>query len=204
MFAQGYAYRMDRQFELAVQHFSTALHMYPRFHDALEQRAMAHLDNGKADSAITCLEQMLRTDREFEGVDALLVRAHADKIRANDPSIADPTKSQQELKDDAEHPENNPLAGKTNHYTVLELNYDFTPSELKKSYKRGTKMYHPDRKTGSASAFQRVAFAHKTLDDAELRAKYDEGGDIEKGFNRNGDPNSSHKEEITKKYFPER
>ena len=119
------------------------------------------------------------------GIDALLVRAHADKVRAADPKIADPTKTQQELRHDAENPEKNPMAGKTNHYTVLGLNYDFTPSDLKKAYKRGSKMHHPDRKSGSASAFQRVAFAHKTLEDEVARAKYDNGGDIEKGFDRN-------------------
>ena len=59
------AYHMDQQFDLAVQQFDSALQVYPRYYDALEQRALVHLDNGNVGSGITCLEQMLAIDREW-------------------------------------------------------------------------------------------------------------------------------------------
>eukprot|EP00439_Symbiodinium_sp_Y106_P052141 s522_g6.t5 len=86
-----------------------------------------------------------------------------------------------------------------NHYQVLGVRCDFPgppagqeenyeSDELKRAYKRRSLQYHPDKRGGSAVAFQRVADAYKVLLDPEQRRIFDEGADFPR----------------TKKYFPER
>ena len=65
-----------------------------------------------------------------------------------------------------------------NHYFVLGVPTDFTEEELKKAYRKASRLVHPDRRGGSNVAFQRAADAYKTLEDEDLRAKYDEGGEL--------------------------
>ena len=65
-----------------------------------------------------------------------------------------------------------------NHYAVLAVPADFTEDELKKAYKKISRQVHPDRKGGSVTAFQRVADAYKTLEDTDLREKYDMGTEV--------------------------
>lgn len=65
-----------------------------------------------------------------------------------------------------------------NHYTVLRVVSDFTEKELKRAYRKVSRVVHPDKNGGSTAAFQRVADAYKTLQNPEKRAAYDMGEDI--------------------------
>ncbi|CAK9013571.1 unnamed protein product [Durusdinium trenchii] len=94
-----------------------------------------------------------------------------------------------------------------NHYLVLGIRCDFPDEhgdELKRAYKKRSLQYHPDKLGGSAQAFQRVADSHQVLLDPEKRRAFDEGADFPRKVQHDGAEGETHKEEIEKKYFPER
>lgn len=70
--------------------------------------------------------------------------------------------------------------------------------------------YHPDKEGGSTRAFQRIATAYQTLNDPDKRQQYDDGADIgQKKDDDDSDEDDERKkqsirEEIERKYFPER
>ncbi|CAJ1437605.1 unnamed protein product [Effrenium voratum] len=96
----------------------------------------------------------------------------------------------------------------SDHYRVLGLRCDFAATEeseeLKRAYKRRSLQYHPDKPGGSALAFQRVADAHQVLLDPSKRRAFDEGSDFPRKRQQDGSEGETHKEEVEKKYFPDR
>ena len=72
-------------------------------------------------------------------------------------------------------------------YAILEVSRDCTEEELKKSYRRLARQYHPDTSPGDASAeahFKEVSQAYEILSDPERRANYDRfGSDVGAGGN---------------------
>ena len=84
-------------------------------------------------------------------------------------------------------------------FGVLRIAHDFTPNELKRSYRKESVANHPD-KGGSDEAFQRVAAAKATMSDPLKLDDYIRGKDLD-------DPNAEKQtlwEEVEKAYFPER
>ena len=55
------------------------------------------------------------------------------------------------------------------HYTVLGLAADFSAEDLKRAYKKMSRITHPDKNGGSNARFQMVAAAHELLSDPEAR-----------------------------------
>ena len=88
----------------------------------------------------------------------------------------------------------------SDHYGVLGLAQDFTKSELKRAYRRRSLQNHPDKKGGSDEAFQRVGAAHACLSDDALRQDYDMGKDLDSPDKEE----LTHRENIERRYFPER
>jgi molecular chaperone DnaJ len=67
----------------------------------------------------------------------------------------------------------------TDLYAVLEVDATASPDELKKSYRRLARQYHPDANPGDASAearFKEVSQAYEILSDPDRRANYDRFG----------------------------
>lgn len=65
-------------------------------------------------------------------------------------------------------------------YSILEIKKNATPAEIKKSYRRLTLQYHPDKNPGddeALSKFTDVADAYEALSDPEKRRKYDRCGE---------------------------
>lgn len=105
-----------------------------------------------------------------------------------------------------------------NYYAVLAVRCDFAShaatdnvedsgqenEELKRAYKRRSLQFHPDKRGGSAAAFQRIAEANQVLSDPKKRQSYDEGEDFGRKDQRDGSLGETHKQEIEKKYFPDR
>jgi len=63
-----------------------------------------------------------------------------------------------------------------NLYNVLELNDNATQEEIKKSYRRLSLLFHPDRNNNSPEStvrFQKISSAYETLSDEEKRKNYD-------------------------------
>jgi DnaJ-class molecular chaperone len=61
-------------------------------------------------------------------------------------------------------------------YEILEVNKDALPEEIKKAYRRLSKMHHPD-KGGDPEKFKEINKAYAILSDPERRKYYDETGD---------------------------
>ena len=73
----------------------------------------------------------------------------------------------------------------TNLYEILEVEATCTPDELKSSYRRLARKYHPDANTDDPNAetrFKEVSQAYEILSDPERRANYDRfGSDVGAG-----------------------
>ena len=62
-------------------------------------------------------------------------------------------------------------------YAVLGVSKDATPAELKKSYRKLARQYHPDQNPGDAAAearFKEISEANAVLSDPEQRQEYDQ------------------------------
>jgi DnaJ-class molecular chaperone len=62
------------------------------------------------------------------------------------------------------------------HYATLDLRYDASPSDIKKSFYKLSKTYHPDHNPDNPEAsrrFMRISEAYHTLGHADKRAVYD-------------------------------
>lgn len=63
------------------------------------------------------------------------------------------------------------------YYSILEVSRDATGEEIKKSYRRLSKKYHPDANPGNAEAekrFKDISEAYAVLGDQKKRQEYDE------------------------------
>jgi len=106
------------------------------------------------------------------------------------------------------------LSREPDHYVVLGVTVDATEKQIQQAYRMRSLKYHPDRKNGSTAAFQRIAQAFQTLSDEHKRAAYDQGVDIKSSRGGGSDDDSeeeedeerkqSLREEIERKYYPER
>jgi len=95
------------------------------------------------------------------------------------------------------------IASESDHYVVLGVTCDATDKQIQQAYRLRSLKFHPDRKNGSTSAFQRIAQAFQTvsanlcssllisanlgqsraqafqtLSDADKRSMYDQGVDV--------------------------
>ena len=57
-------------------------------------------------------------------------------------------------------------------YDILKVSPDCTMSEIKKSYYKLAKLYHPDKMNGCSETFQQINYAYNILIDENSRMKY--------------------------------
>ena len=62
----------------------------------------------------------------------------------------------------------------TSHYTILDVSCTATQTDIKKSYKKLAREYHPDKRPGCEENFRQVCEAYATLSDESKRREYDE------------------------------
>src|SRR5438128_12476846 len=68
---------------------------------------------------------------------------------------------------------------KQDYYSVLGLRHDASDKEIKQTYRRLARQYHPDVNPGDAAAEQRfkeISEAYSVLSNPESRKKYDHFG----------------------------
>ena len=73
-------------------------------------------------------------------------------------------------------------------YKILEVEKNATPEEIKKSYRKLSLKYHPDRNNGgeeSTKKFQEISMAYETLGDKYKRKLYDDTYNTSRQFNFN-------------------
>ena len=71
------------------------------------------------------------------------------------------------------------MADRPDYYKVLGVGKNASEEEIKKSYRKLARRYHPDRNPGDKAAeerFKEISQAHDVLSDAEKRKAYDRGG----------------------------
>lgn len=64
-------------------------------------------------------------------------------------------------------------------YSILEVSENATPEEIKKSYRRLARKYHPDinKEPGAEAKFKEINGAYEILSNEQKRAQYDSYGD---------------------------
>ena len=60
-------------------------------------------------------------------------------------------------------------------YKLLEVTENASQDEIKKSYRKLSLMYHPDKNNGNDEKFKKISEAYQVLSDTDERKKYDMG-----------------------------
>lgn len=68
------------------------------------------------------------------------------------------------------------MNGNKDYYNVLGVDRGISQDDLKKTYKKLSKQYHPDKKGGNEEKFKEISEAYNTLGDEQKRREYDMGG----------------------------
>ena len=222
--------RRDRKLDEAIADLDASLRLFPRFTRAIFRRAACLLELGKATESIEGFKDLYRIDRNWSMLSEWLVRAYALQKRqskgythttekggfSGNQTSGSPYASQKTEEtyggEDAER-----VALAVDHYAVLGVTTDATDKQLKTAYRMRSLQYHPDRKSGSTAAFQRIAEAYHILSDADKRRDYDEGKEIKVKRGRmneddddddDEEEDEEHKttlrEEVEREYYPER
>ena len=69
------------------------------------------------------------------------------------------------------------MSNQEDYYSLLELNQNSSPEDIKRNYKNLARKYHPDNKdTGSEEIFKKIGEAYSILSDPQKKAAYDRYG----------------------------
>jgi len=71
-----------------------------------------------------------------------------------------------------------PNQDKTRLYDVLEIKRNATQDEIKKSYRKLARLYHPDKNPSNSDKFKEISHANEILSDPAKRADYDRLGEF--------------------------
>jgi molecular chaperone DnaJ len=85
------------------------------------------------------------------------------------------------------------MADRPDYYKTLGVGKGASDAEIKKSYRKLARQYHPDRNPGDKKAeerFKEISQAYDVLSDAEKRKQYDRGSGPFGGFTGGFDPGS--------------
>ncbi|XP_010487680.1 PREDICTED: uncharacterized protein LOC104765628 [Camelina sativa] len=86
------------------------------------------------------------------------------------------------------------MAAGTDHYSTLKVNRNATLQEIKSSYRKLARKYHPDmnKHPGAEDKFKEISAAYEVLSDEEKRSAYDRFGEagLEGDFNGSQDTSS--------------
>lgn len=71
-----------------------------------------------------------------------------------------------------------------NYYKILNLPFDFSKEELKKSYRKLSSMYHPDKNDEGGDMFKEIAEAYKVLSNENQKNLYDKKSVFGKNYDK--------------------
>jgi molecular chaperone DnaJ len=93
------------------------------------------------------------------------------------------------------------MNGNKDYYSVLGVDRGITQEDLKKTYKKLSKQYHPDKKGGNEEKFKEISEAYNTLGDEQKRRDYDMGGRNPFGGHHHHQGGGPEMEDIFKQFF---
>ena len=204
--ARAACHRRERNLNYAIVDCEAALSLFPRYSRALFRRAVCLLEAARPDDAKAAFEQLLRVDRNWPNLLDWLVRVEA-QSRRQKANTGTPCENIEE--------EGLRSYDDKDYYSILAVTTDATDAQLKRAYRLKSLKTHPDKKGGSAAAFQLVATAYEILSDPQKRELYNDGVDMSKKKKEKGlydDSSESEdeggnkkplREEVERKYFPE-
>lgn len=67
-------------------------------------------------------------------------------------------------------------------YTILDVEQDASPEDIKKAYRKKAQQLHPDKENGDEELFKQVKAAYEVLSDELKRKHYDETGELVQEF----------------------
>lgn len=68
----------------------------------------------------------------------------------------------------------------TSLYTILDVENEASPEDIKKAYRKKAQAHHPDKEGGDEELFKEIQKAYEILSDANKRKHYDETGEESK------------------------
>lgn len=192
--ANGDQYLNEGKYKEALEEFESAQetdpdnkHLQPRY---LLSQCKCKVKLNQAQEAITLCTKALEADETL--VDALVNRAEAHLLKEDyDAAVADYSAAREKDSGNRGIQEGynravkqQKMALRKDHYKILGVTKDASPSEIKKSYRKLALQYHPDKNQGADSElaekkFIEVGEAYEILSDEEKKRKYDNGEDIE-------------------------
>ena len=69
------------------------------------------------------------------------------------------------------------------YYSILGVSKNATEDEIKKAYRKGALMYHPDKTNGDDTKFKELSDAYSILSDSQKKQMYDSGKDPNNNMN---------------------
>ena len=133
-----------------------ALQMNPNSLPALVNQAQRYIDADDFEAAIRSLEQAKEHHGQTQKIQELLQKAHTLLKRSK----------------------------QKDYYKVLDVNRDADEREIKKAYRKLSKMYHPDKASANGltpeqaqTKMAAVNEAYEVLSDPELKQRFDNGDD---------------------------
>jgi len=204
--ARAACHRRAREFRQAVDDCDAALALFPNYARALFRRAACLIEAGRPSEAVKSLEGLLRVDRSWPNLCDWLVRAHALAKRLDNKDTFKASWKRGRRSRETAETAGTPEVG-SDLYAILGVSADATDQQLKRAYRLMSLKYHPDKQGGSTRDFQRIATAYETLSDPAKRHAYDEGADLKKPEDDSEESEREEKslrEEVERKYFPER
>ena len=93
------------------------------------------------------------------------------------------------------------MNGNKDYYNILGVDRGIQQEDLKKTYKKLSKQYHPDKKGGNEEKFKEISEAYNTLGDEQKRREYDMGGRNPFGGHHGGHHGGPGMDDIFKQFF---
>jgi DnaJ homolog subfamily C member 7 len=195
------------QYREAADHFSTALNLDPQNVDFNAQlycnRAAALQKVGEYKQAHSDCEKAIRLKPDYlkafvrRGNCELNMESYEEAVRSFEAALRIEPRNR-ELRQKVQHAKLELKKSKRkDFYKILGVPKDATSSQIKKAYRKGAVIYHPDKNASKSeeeqkkaeAMFKDIGEAYSILSDDQKRRRYDSGADLDE---LNGGPGSSH------------
>ncbi|KAI9260221.1 hypothetical protein BY458DRAFT_516538 [Sporodiniella umbellata] len=147
----------QKKFDEALSDCDQALSLDGEFFKVFSRRAACYMETEQYEEAVKDYQKLIEVDGSNREYQSLLRKAELELKKSQ----------------------------RKDYYKVLGLTKTATETEIKKAYRKLALQYHPDKNAGDEKAevrFKEIGEAYAILSDAEKKARYDSGVDLEGGM----------------------